>query len=495
MRPHPRIRRSLPLAAAVLLLALPPSGHTAPDVVSIWGGARGTIVLKSDGTVWTWGGDAFGKLGINQTNANTRALVPVEVHGANDIGFLHSVTTIMGGETHYMAVKSDGTLWSWGYNFIGELGDGTTNDAAVPIQAGLGANPPLTNVIKLGGRTYFSLAVKADGSIWGWGMNWNGQMGNGTIMPTGPQVLNPVMVSNSQPGHVMNNPVQVSCGYTYGLALLTNGSVWTWGTGVHGELGADTNTQTLVPIQVPGVSNITAISSGWKHTLALKSDGTVWSWGLNGHGELGDGTSINRSNAVQVLNLSNIVMVSGGDYNSIALRSDGTVWKWGLNDVGELGQGTNDNTGPGPAVDLIAHPFPVQVTLDKFGNAFSNVVMVSNRDYHNMALKSDGSMWMWGANDQGQCGDGTTNDIYRPSPVVGIGPRVPLSLMIKPSQQPGAIDLTWSCNTGEYYAVEYSTNLSSGFNKLLQTDILATPPTTVFTVGKTNVNGYYRLRF
>jgi len=103
----------------------------------------------------------------------------------------------------------------------------------------------------------------------------------------------------------------------------------------------------LIPIQVPGVSNVTAISSGWKHILALKSNGTVWAWGLNGHGELGDGTAINRSNAVQVLNLSNIVMVSGGDYNSIALRSDGTVWKWGLNDVGELGLGTNDNAGVG----------------------------------------------------------------------------------------------------------------------------------------------------
>jgi len=207
----------------------------------------------------------------------------------------------------------------------------------------------------------------------------------------------------------------------------------------------------LIPIQVPGVSNVTAISSGWKHILALKSNGTVWAWGLNGHGELGDGTAINRSNAVQVLNLSNIVMVSGGDYNSIALRSDGTVWKWGLNDVGELGLGTNDNAGVGPAVDLISHPFPMQVTLDKFGNGFSNVVKVSNRDYHSFALKADGSLWMWGANDQGQCGDGTTNDIYRPSPVVGLGARIPLRLNLEKNAQPGFADLKWSSAAGEYF--------------------------------------------
>jgi len=476
-------------AVGALALAMPMGGVSA-DVVSIWGGARGTVILKSDGTVWTWGSDAFGKLGINTTTG--RSLVPVEVRGAGNIDYLHSVTAIMGGETHNMAVKSDGTLWSWGYNFVGELGDGTTNDAAIPIQVGVNSVPPLIGVTKLGGRTYFSLAVKSDGTIWGWGMNSSGQMGNGTM---GANVLTPVMVSNSQPGQAVNNPLQVSCGYTYGVALLTNGTVWTWGTGGHGELGAGTNTQSLLPIQVPGLSNITAVSSGWKHTLALRSDGTVWAWGLNSHGELGDGTAINRSNVVQVLNVSNIVMVSGGDYNSIALRSDGTVWKWGLNDVGELGLGTNDNVGGGPGVDLLSHPFPMQVTLDKFGNGFSNVVKVSNRDYHNMALKADGSLWMWGANDQGQCGDGTTNDVYRPSPVIGLGARVALPLSMRSSVQPGAVDLSWSSAAGEYFTIESTTNLLNGFTTVEQSDISATPPRNVVTVPAINGNRYYRLRF
>ena len=475
---------------AVILLSSIVWAATAADVISTWGGARGTVILKSDGTVWTWGANSpGGKLGVGNALTN-RMLVPVEVHGAGDVDYLHSVSAIMGGEVHNVALKSDGTVWAWGNNFQGGLGDGTTNDSALPIQTGLLSTPPLTNVTKLGGRTYWNLAVKSDGTVWAWGMGTSGQMGNGAAT----NCSSPVQVGNSQPGGAINNPRQVSCGYTYGVALLMNGTVWTWGTGIHGELGSGTTGSSYSPVQVTGLSNVLAISSGWKHTLALKSNGTVWAWGLNSHGELGDGTAINQSNAVQVLNVSNIVAVSGGDYNSIALRADGTVWKWGVNDVGELGFGTNDNTLPGVSNDSVVHSFPAQVTLDKFGNGFSNVVMVANRDYHNVAVKADGSVWMWGANDQGQCGDGTTNDLYRPSPVVGLGPRTPLPLKLQNNVAPGFADLKWTSSTGQYFAIEYSTNLAAGFTTI-QSNILATAPANTFTLPVTNQNSYFRLRF
>jgi alpha-tubulin suppressor-like RCC1 family protein len=465
------------------------SAAPAADVVSTWGGARGTIVLKSDGTVWTWGANFGGKLGIGNSVTN-RMLVPVEVHGAGEVDYLHSVLAIMGGEVHNLALKSDGTVWAWGSNFQGGLGDGTTNDSALPIQSGLNTVPPLTNVTKLGGRTYFNLAVKTDGTIWAWGMGTAGQMGNGAAT----NCNSPVQVLNSQPGGAINSPKQVSCGYTYGVVLLTNGAVWTWGTGVHGELGNDTTGSSFTPVQVAGLSNVTAISSGWKHTLALKNDGTVWAWGFNSHGELGDGTANNQSNAVQVLNVSNIVAVSGGDYNSIALRSDGTVWKWGVNDVGELGFGTNDNTAPGVANDFVVHAFPAQVAQDRFGNGFSNVVLVANRDYHNIAVKADGSVWMWGANDQGQCGDGTTNDLYRPSPVAGLAARTPLPLALQTNVLPGLVDLKWSSATGQYFALEYATNMANGFTGG-PSNILATPPVNSLTLPTTNGSAFYRLRF
>jgi hypothetical protein len=253
---------------------------------------------------------------------------------------------------------------------------------------------------------------------------------------TGPPVTVPVLVSNSWPSGAINSPQQVTCGYQFGAPLTTNG--------------------------------------------------TVWGWGNNSKGELGDGTTLNRSSPVQVMNVSNIVVVSGGDSHSSALATDGTVWKWGLNNVGELGNGTTN---------AVANAVPTRILVDVFGHSFSNIVMVSARDYHNIALKADGSVWMWGANDQGQCGNGTTNGVWRPSPVVGLGPRTGLRLNLGSDPQPGYADLTWSSAPGEYFAVEFSTNLAHGFTTVLQSNILATPPTNLVTVPMSNTQAYYRLKF
>ncbi|MGO8836846.1 MAG: RCC1 domain-containing protein [Limisphaerales bacterium] len=474
------------IATGLLCLSLASLAHGA-DVVSIWGGARGVVILKSDGTVWTWGDNHYGKLGIGQTN-DAFITTPVEVHDAANVSFLNSVKLVMGGEEHNVAVKSDGTVWSWGWNDYAQLGNGTTNDSWIPTQTGLTANPPLTNVIKLGGRPYLTLAVKSDGTIWAWGMNQYGQMGNGTVNSpvSTPQVSVPVMVSNSGPGGALNNPLQVTCGYAFGAALATNGTVWTWGTSRAGELGTGTNTPSYIPIQVPGVTNITFISAGWGHMLARRSDGTVWAWGGNANGEVGDGTAINRSNAVQVLNVSNIVTVSGGDSHSTALAADGTVWKWGLNNLGELGNG---------ATNAVPNPFPAKILTDKFGNGFSNVVIASARDYHNIAVKADGSVWTWGWNVEGQCGDGTTNDAWRPVPVVGLGARVGLPLNVAAGAQAGYANLTWSSATGEYFSIECTTNLVNGFTGTLLSNILATPPLNIIPIPMTNGTSFYRLRF
>jgi len=456
------------------------------DVISVWGGARGTIVLKSDGTVWTWGLNGAGKLGIGDTNL-VHVEVPVEVHGAGNTGYLNSVKAIMGCETHNVALKSDGTVWSWGMNVFGQLGNGGTNEAWSPVQTGLGATPPLTSIVKLGGRPYFTLAVKSDGTVWAWGMNRYGQVGNGSVNPlSGPQVTVPVLVSNSLPGGPINNPLQVTCGYQFGAALATNGTVWTWGSGSHGELGQGASSSTsYYPAPAPALTNIIGISGGWFHILAMKSDGTVWAWGNNSNGELGDGTTVNRWNAVQVLNATNIVAVSGGDSHSSALASNGTIWKWGRNDVGELGNGTTNAT---------ANPIPARIDTDTFGNAFTNIVMMAARDYHNIAVKADGSVWMWGANDQGQCGNGTTNSVWQPSPVVSLGARAALPLKVTVSQ-PGFVDLSWSSSTGQYFTVESSTDLATRFGITLLTNLLATPPTNVVTVPRTNLYTFFRLSF
>jgi alpha-tubulin suppressor-like RCC1 family protein len=473
-----------PVLFLFLLLAFISSTPGA-DVVSVWGGARGTIILKSDGTVWTWGANFDGKLGLGETN-DVRMLTPVEVQDAGNAGFFNSVKAIMGGEIHNVALKSDGTVWCWGWNSFGQLGNGTTNDSWVPTQAGLAAVPPMTNVVKLGGRPYFTLAEKADGTIWAWGMNQFGQMGNGTLTPFGsPPNSVPVMVSNSLPGGPINGALQITCGYQFGAALATNGTVWVWGSGSHGEQGTGATTANYTPVPVPGLTNITQISAGWFHILARKSDGTAWAWGNNSSGEVGDGATNNDFTPVQVLNVSNIVAVSGGDGHSSALAADGTIWKWGRNDVGELGMNSADTN---------AHPLAVKIPTDKFDNLFSNVVMMAARDYHNIAVKADGSVWMWGANDQGQCGDGTQHDAWRPVPVVGLGARVPLPLNVA-AGSPGFANLSWSSATGQFFNVEFSTNLAKGFAGTLQSNLPATPPTTVVSVPLTNGPMFYRLRF
>ena len=391
---------------------------SAADVTSIWGGARGTIVLKSDGTVWTWGANFGGKLGIGLSSTNLgRVLVPSEVHGAGDISFFNTVSAIMGGEVHNVALESDGKVWAWGANIFGNLGNGSTNEARAPVQVS-----NLNSVTALGGRGYHTLAIEADGSVWGWGWNSAGELGNGTTNFT----TVPVKVVG------LANPAVVSAGYKFSIALMTNGTVFQWG---HGRVIANS----FAPVQVPGLSNIIMISAGWDHALALKSDHTVWTWGQNNYGEIGDGGAVNRTNPVPVTTLSNIVAVSGGDWHSSAVDSSGMIWKWGRNDVGQLGNGTADSS---------QHPLPAKILLDNNGNGFSNVVLMAARDYHNIVVKTDGSIWQWGANDQGQCGDNTTVDRWRPVQVSGLGPRVGLPLNIKPGRNPDLPIFTGAVSPG-----------------------------------------------
>jgi alpha-tubulin suppressor-like RCC1 family protein len=402
--------RTTALLAAVALasfLASPAGANLPPSPIKqFWGGGRTTLALLADGSVWAWGRNTNGQLGNNQAAASSSdnsqdSHVPLRVHGPGNVGYLNSVIAISAGESHNLALRSDGTVWAWGWNGVNQLGNGVPGDAHTPVQVS-----GLTNVVAISGRGYHCLALKSDGTVWAWGWNQWGQLGNGTTNAT----LVPVQVSGL-PNLPANHPVAISAGYTVSLALMSNGTVLVWGTGLSGELGqGQFGDHSYTPIQVMGLSNVVAAAAGFEEPNALKSDGTLWMWGSNNLGQLGngsDGPGSDQSLPGLVHNLTNVILGGPtGDHDNCAITSDHTVWTWGRNYNGQLGIGTADQD---------FHPLPVQVPA--FGNG-GYVVSVQTPDWHSLALRSDGTLWSWGSNDHGQLGNATTNDSYSPTPVL-----------------------------------------------------------------------------
>jgi hypothetical protein len=286
-------------------------------------------------------------------------------------------------------LKNDGTVWAWGYNYDGELGNGTWNSSNVPVQVS-----GLTSVTAIAGGGGHSLALKNDGTVWAWGYNYGGELGNGTWNSSNV----PVQVSS------LTGITAIAAGDGgHSLALKNDGTVWAWGDNEYGELGNGTNTNSNVPVQVSGLTGITAIAGGVVHSIAVKNDGTVWAWGNNGNGQLGNGTNTNSNLPVQVSGLTGVTSIAGGLYHSLALKNDGTVWAWGNNGNGQLGNGTFSNSN-----------LPVQVS------GLTGVTAIAGGNYHSLALKNDGTAWAWGNNDNGQLGNGTNTDSNLPVQVSGL---------------------------------------------------------------------------
>jgi len=227
------------------------------NVIAVAGGGSHSLVLKDDGTVWAWGYNRYGQLG-NGTNTNSN--VPVQALN------LSNVIAIAGGWAHSLALKGDGTVWAWGNNHEGELGNGQVGGvSSVAIQVS-----NLTGVVAIAGGRYHSLALKNDGTVWAWGANWYGQLGNGQF---GYYANVPVQVLN------LSNAVAIAGGVFHSLALKQDGTVWAWGYNADGELGNGTNNNSNVPFQVLNLTGVVEIAGGDLHSLALKSDRTVWAWG------------------------------------------------------------------------------------------------------------------------------------------------------------------------------------------------------------------------
>ena len=334
--------------SVVPVMTVGPGGTgTLDNVVAVSAGIIHSLALLSDGTVRAWGG---GFLGDNTYGSSSS---PVQVVGPDAVGVLDNVVAVSAGGAHSLALVSDGTVWAWGYNANGELGVGSPYILSnVPVRTvGPGGAGTLNNVVAVSAGYSHSLALLSDGTLWAWGANESGQLGANTFDTTSSS---PVQVVGPGGVGILDNVVAVSAGNFHSLALLSDGTVRAWGGNWSGQLGANTfDDYSSSPVQVVGpgglgiLGNVVAVSAGESHSLALLSDGTVWAWGGNWSGQLGDNTFNNASpSPVQVTGpggvgvLGTVVAVSAGWDHSLALLSDGTVRAWGHNSYGGLGDGT-----------------------------------------------------------------------------------------------------------------------------------------------------------
>ena len=233
------------------------------------------------------------------------------------------VVSVSAANTHTVALRNDGTVWAWGSNNDGQLGDGTTTWSPLPLQV-----KGLTDVVAVATGEAHTVALKKNGTVWAWGHNSSGELGDGTQINR----LVPVQVSG------LTDVISIAAGYAHTMALKKDGTLWTWGSNNYAQLGNGTYTYSLVPVQV--LSNVTSVSPGSFNTIALKKDGTVWAWGRNDNGQLGDGTNEYRTTPVQLTGITQVASITTGDNFTLAVKQDGTIWAWGMNSEGEFGNGT-----------------------------------------------------------------------------------------------------------------------------------------------------------
>ena len=330
--------------------------------------------------LYLWGANNRGQIGDNTT---TNRSSPIQIFGGG-VNWEYC----FGGVYTSGGLKTDGSLWLWGWNDSGQLADNTTSDKSSPIQTVTAG----TNWSSADLGQKFGAGVKTDGTLWTWGSNPAGQLGDNTI------------TNKSSPVQTVtfgNNWSQVSCGYRHAAAIKTDGTLWLWGLNNYGQLGTNLGNNTSSPVQtISGGNNWKQVECGDYETYAIKTDGTLWCWGYNAVGNLGDNTTTNRSSPVQTITRgTNWRSVSERSVTVAAIKTDGTLWLWGYNNVGQLGDNTKTHRSS-----------PVQTISG--GNNWKQVACIF---YNTGAIKTDGTLWLWGQNAYGQLGDNTTT--HRSSPV------------------------------------------------------------------------------
>jgi alpha-tubulin suppressor-like RCC1 family protein len=274
--------------------------------------------IKTDGTLWTWGYNVEGELAQgNVTNYSS----------PKQVGALTNWAQVSVGSSHVAAIKTDGTFWTWGFGLYGALGLGNRTNYSSPKQVGA-----LTTWSKVACGWYFTFGIKTDGTLWAWGRNQSGNLGTGAVGS-----------SKSSPNQVgsLTNWLSISGGNYHAVATKTDGTLWAWGDNTKGQIGDGTSSPSIVvssPVQIGSLTDWLNVSAGSSYTVAAKTDGTLWAWGEGLYGKLGFGNSVNYSSPKQIGALTTWSKISTW-YATLAIKTDKTLWSWGANPNGELGLG------------------------------------------------------------------------------------------------------------------------------------------------------------
>jgi alpha-tubulin suppressor-like RCC1 family protein len=328
------------------------------------------------GAELAWGSNVYGELGQGFSGSSLSEPQVVSLGAA-------AVATAAGDYDSF-AVLDDGTVWGWGMDSSGALGDGGSGEHDSPVQA-IG----VTNAVALAAGYGHALALRGDGSLWAWGGNWDGMLGDGTTDSSLPKPV---------PG--LSGVVSAAAGRESSYAVTGDGTLWAWGGNLHGQLGTGDVQRRLDP--TPVLSGVRAVSAGDYFVLALKQDGTVWGAGNNDWGQLGIGAQTPDKTTFVQSAISGVTTIGTGDFSSFATTSDGAAWSWGVNDFGELGLGFTSEAVTTPTA------IPSLTGIEEFAGG----------DKHTLALGSDGSVWAFGSNYYGQLGVGhDLGDYYTAVPV------------------------------------------------------------------------------
>lgn len=342
----------LSIAIMCSVLSMVTVSAQAPKYSTISGGALHSAVIKSDGSLWTWGYNSSGGLCNGDMNG---VLSPIKV--------MDGAVSVSAGEWSTAIIKNDGSLWMCGGNNCGQLGNGSTTDRSTPVKV-------LDNVSSVSTGGFFTAALKNDGSLWIWGSTFEGDI--------------------LTPKKIMDGVAAVSTGGWHTAVIKNDRSLWMWGFNTCGEIGVTNDDKIPTPVKV--MDDVESVSLGNLHSAVIKTDGSLWLWGDNENGKLGNGTTTDSSVPIKIMD--DVATVSLGDNHSAAIKKDGSLWVWGKNWNGEVGNGAQKDVH-----------VPTKI--------MDGVVSVELGYNHALAITNDGRLWTWGANRSGQVGVGHTEYAVR----------------------------------------------------------------------------------